>query len=186
MAGQKERLKDLDLEANSARLRVLLGPFLEKLMKKFRDQYSHIDLAYLKESLITSGRTGNQFIRFALVGSSGVLVNLAVYALAIYGLSLHYMLAATLSFMVAMTNNFILNRFWTFQTHRSGSTRAGGQYFRYFVVTLFGYLVNMVLLWVFIDGFQWDKIMAQLLAILVTTMSNFLGSKLWAFRTTPR
>ena len=45
-------------------------------MKKLKEHYSHIDLAYLKESLITSGRTGNQFLRFSLVGSSGVVVNL--------------------------------------------------------------------------------------------------------------
>jgi dolichol-phosphate mannosyltransferase len=150
-------------------------------MKRLKDHYSHIDLAYIKQSLITSGRTGNQFIRFSLVGSSGVLVNLAVYSGAIYLLSWHYLPAATLSFLVAMTNNFILNRYWTFKSHRNG--QAGGQYFRYLMVTLFGYLVNMALLWAFIDGLHWHAVLSQLLAIMVTTLSNFLGSKLWAFKT---
>jgi dolichol-phosphate mannosyltransferase len=154
-------------------------------MKRLKDRYSHIDLAYLKQSLITSGRTGNQFLRFSLVGSSGVLVNLAVYTGAIYILSWHYLTAATLSFLVAMTNNFILNRYWTFKSHQTGRSGAGGQYFRYFVVTLFGYLVNMALLLVFIDGLHWQEVLSQLLAIMVTTMTNFLGSKLWAFKTTP-
>lgn len=152
-------------------------------MKRLKDHYSHIDLAYLKQSLITSGRTGNQFLRFSLVGSSGVLVNLAVYTAAIYLLSWHYLTAATLSFLVAMTNNFILNRYWTFKSHQKGQAGAGGQYFRYSVVTLFGYLVNMALLWVFIDGLHWHEVLSQLLAIMVTTLSNFLGSKLWAFKT---
>jgi putative flippase GtrA len=151
-------------------------------MKKFREQYSHIDLAYLKESLVTTGRTGNQFLRFSLVGSSGVVVNLAVYTLAIYVFNLHYLLAATLSFMVAMTNNFLLNRYWTFKTHQAADQGFGGQYFKYFLVTLFGYGVNMALLWVFVDGFHWHKIFSQLVAILVTTLSNFVGSKLWAFK----
>ena len=89
-------------------------------MKKLRlrEKYSHLDLAYLKESLVTNGRTGNQFLRFSLVGSSGVVVNLVVYTLAIYAFHLHYLPAATLSFLVAMTNNFLLNRHWTFKTHR--------------------------------------------------------------------
>jgi len=147
-------------------------------MKNLRD----INLAYIKQSLTTSGRTGNQFIRFSLVGSSGVLVNLAVYTFGIYVLSWHYLPAGTLSFLVAMTNNFILNRYWTFKSHRTGEAGAGGQYFRYFVVTLFGYLVNMGLLWVFIDGLRWHEVLSQLLAIMVTTLSNFLGSKLWAFK----
>jgi len=90
-------------------------------MKRLKEHYSHIDLAYLKESLITTGRTGNQFLRFSLVGSSGVVVNLAVYTLAIYVFNLHYLLAATISFMVAMTNNFLLNRYLTFKSHQSAT-----------------------------------------------------------------
>ena len=154
-------------------------------MRKLKERYSHIDLAYLKESLITAGRTGNQFLRFSLVGSSGVVVNLAVYTLAIYVFDLHYLLAATLSFIVAMTNNFLLNRYWTFKTHPSAAQGFGGQYFKYFLVTLFGYGANMALLWVFIDGFHWHKVFSQLVAILVTTLSNFIGSKLWAFKSRP-
>jgi putative flippase GtrA len=152
-------------------------------MKSLKEQYSHIDLAYLKESLITTGRTGNQFLRFSLVGSSGVAVNLAVYTLAIYAFHLHYFPAATLSFIVAMTNNFLLNRHWTFKTHQSSAQGFGSQYFKYFLVTFFGYGVNMALLWVFIDGLHWHKVFSQLVAILVTTLSNFIGSKLWAFKT---
>jgi len=154
-------------------------------MKRLKEKYSHINRAYLRESLVTSGRTGNQFIRFSLVGSSGVVVNLAVYTLAIYVFNLHYLPAATLSFMVAMTNNFLLNRYWTFNTHQSAGQGFGGQYFKYFLVTLFGYGVNMALLWVFIDGFLWHKVFSQLVAILVTTLSNFAGSKLWAFKSRP-
>jgi putative flippase GtrA len=41
----------------------------------------------------------------------------------------------------------------------------------------------MALLWVFIDGLHWHEVLSQLLAIMVTTLSNFLGSKLWAFKT---
>jgi putative flippase GtrA len=153
-------------------------------MKKLKEHYSRIDLAYLKESLVTTGRTGNQFLRFSLVGSSGVVVNLAVYTLAIYVFDLHYLPAATLSFMVAMTNNFLLNRFWTFKTHQLAQG-VGGQYLKYFLVTFFGYGVNMALLWVFIDGFHWHKVFSQMVAILVTTLSNFIGSKLWAFKSRP-
>jgi putative flippase GtrA len=43
----------------------------------------------------------------------------------------------------------------------------------------------MALLWFFIDGFHWHKVFSQLVAILVTTLSNFIGSKLWAFKSHP-
>lgn len=131
---------------------------------------------------MTTGHTGNQFIRFALVGGSGVFVNLAVYSASIYLLHFHYLLAATLSFMVAMTNNFILNLRWTFKTHNQGIRAIRDQYLRYAMVTLISYAINMAALWVLVDLWHWHKITAQLAAIFITTLSNFLGSKLWAFK----
>jgi putative flippase GtrA len=48
------------------------------------------------------------------VGAIGYGVNLAVYATLIH-FGLHYLLAATCSFLVAVTSNYTWNRFWTFQ-----------------------------------------------------------------------
>jgi len=141
-----------------------------------------LNLAYLKTSLTTSGHTGNQFIRFALVGGSGVFVNLAIYTGGIYLLHLHYLLAASLSFILAMTSNFILNLRWTFRTHDQGIKAIRDQYLRYFFVTINSYWINILILWILVDFWHWHKVLAQLVAILTTTVSNFLGSKLWAFR----
>ena len=53
-------------------------------------------------------------VRFALVGASGYVVNLAVFALAVHALGFDYRVAAVLAFLVAVTNNFVWNRRWTF------------------------------------------------------------------------
>ncbi|MFH0786665.1 MAG: GtrA family protein [Pseudomonadota bacterium] len=137
---------------------------------------------YIVTSLTTAGQTGNQFVRFALVGGSGVFVNMAVYSGLIYLLQVHYLLAATFSFLVAMTNNFILNLRWTFKTHGQGIKTIRDQYLKYFMVTLISYGINIAVLWILVDLWQWHKIPAQLAAIAITTLSNFLGSKLWAFK----
>ncbi len=151
-------------------------------MNRFRDYSEKFHWAYILNSLMTTGRTGNQFIRFALVGSSGVLVNLGVYSGSIYLLHFHYLLAATFSFVVAMSSNFLLNLRWTFKTHGNGIKAIGDQYLRYAMVTLVSYGINMAVLWILVDLHHWHKIMAQLAAIGITTLSNFLGSKLWAFK----
>ena len=154
-------------------------------MNLFREYSEKLHWAYIVNSLMTTGHTGNQFIRFALVGSSGVLVNLGVYSGSIYLLHVHYLLAATFSFLVAMSSNFFLNLRWTFKTHGNGIKAIGDQYLRYTLVTLFSYGINMAVLWILVDLHHWHKILAQLAAIFVTTLSNFLGSKLWAFKLNP-
>jgi putative flippase GtrA len=148
----------------------------------FKEYSEKLNRDYIIKSLTTSGHTGNQFLRFALVGGSGVFVNLGVYSGSIYLLDFYYLWAATLSFLVAMTTNFLLNLRWTFKTHRLGIRAIGDQYMRYAMVTLVSYGINIAVLWFLVDLYHWHKIVAQLIAIGVTTMSNFLGSKLWAFK----
>ena len=51
----------------------------------------------------------------AAVGASGYVVNLVVYTALLNGAGLHYAAAATCSFLVAVTNNYLWNRLWTFR-----------------------------------------------------------------------
>ena len=87
-----------------------------------------------------------------------------------------------LSFVTAMSSNFILNLRWTFKTHDQGIKAIRDQYLKYAMVTLVSYGINIVILWILVDFWHWHKVLAQLIAILMTTLSNFLGSKLWAFK----
>jgi len=151
-------------------------------LNRYKGHSEKLHWTYILNSLITTGHTGNQFVRFALVGSSGVFVNLGIYSGSIYLLHFHYLLAATLSFLVAMSSNFFLNLRWTFRTHGQGIKAIGDQYLRYAMVTLVSYGINMAVLWILVDLHHWHKILAQLAAIGITTLSNFLGSKLWAFK----
>jgi dolichol-phosphate mannosyltransferase len=151
-------------------------------LSRFKGYAEKLHWAYIVNSLMTSGHTGNQFVRFALVGSSGVLVNLAVYSGSIYLLNVHYLLAATFSFLTAMSSNFFLNLRWTFKTHEQGIKAIRDQYLKYAMVTLVSYGINIAVLWFLVDLQHWHKIIAQLAAIFITTLSNFLGSKLWAFK----
>ena len=56
-----------------------------------------------------------QLLKFGLVGGLGYLLNLAVFALLARGLGVHYAAAAVAAFCVAVTNNFLWNRHWTFE-----------------------------------------------------------------------
>src|SRR5215210_1227857 len=78
-----------------------------------------------------------QFVKFCAVGGSGYVVNLSVFTLAVHTLDLHYLLGATLAFAVAVTNNFLWNRLWTF---RARGGHAGFQAARFFAVSVGAFL----------------------------------------------
>ena len=119
-----------------------------------------------------------QLAKFCAVGASGYVVNLAVYTLLLRGAGLHYLGAATCSFFVAVTNNYVWNRVWTFRHQRGHFAYQGA---RFLVVALVALAANLVVLRVLV-AFGVGKILAQAIAIVLVTPLNFVGNKLWSFR----
>jgi dolichol-phosphate mannosyltransferase len=121
-----------------------------------------------------------QLVRFAVVGASGYAVNLAVFALLVHGASIDYRAAAAGAFAVALSNNFIWNRLWTF---RASDGHAGFQAARFCVVSLVAFGFNLIVLYALVAGFGASEVPAQAVAIAAATPLNFIGNKLWSFRT---
>ena len=120
-----------------------------------------------------------QLVRFSAVGASGYVVNLATFALCVHSLSIDYRVAATIAFLVAVTNNFVWNRHWTFDA-REG--HAGFQAARFLTVSVVAFLFNLIVLSLLVDVFEVAKVPAQAVAIAAATPLNFVGNKLWSFR----
>ncbi|MFL5919211.1 MAG: GtrA family protein [Gaiellaceae bacterium] len=119
-----------------------------------------------------------QLAKFCIVGASGYIVNLLVYTALLNGADLDYRVAATGSFVVAVTNNYLWNRLWTFR-HARGHFAFQGV--RFFVVALIAYVGNLVILTVLVE-LGVGEIVSQAIAIVLVTPANFVGNKLWSFR----
>ena len=118
-----------------------------------------------------------QLAKFATVGAVGYIVNLAVYDALIHA-GVHYLAAATCSFLVAVTSNYTWNRLWTFRDRRAGVAAQG---MRFFLVSLASLVANLVVLDVLI-ALGAGKLVGQAIAIVLVMPLNFLGNKLWSFR----
>jgi putative flippase GtrA len=116
--------------------------------------------------------------KFCAVGVSGYVINLAVYTALLRGADLHYLPAAACSFVVAVTNNYTLNRIWTFRRHRGHLYYQG---LRFLIVSLFALGANLAALQVLV-ALGVGKVSAQAIAIVAVTPLNFVGNKLWSFR----
>jgi putative flippase GtrA len=120
-----------------------------------------------------------QVVRFGLVGGIGFAVNLAVYAFCVHVLGLDYHVAAVAAWLVAVMNNFILNRHWTFD---ASDGRVHFQAMRFLVVSLVAFGFSLLLLTLFVEVAGIAKVPAQALAVAASMPLNFLGNKLWSFR----
>jgi putative flippase GtrA len=120
-----------------------------------------------------------QLIRFAAVGASGYIVNLAVFAACVHGLAINYKLAAVLAFVVSVVNNFWWNRHWTFSAKQQHPFQQGA---RFFAVSLVAFGFTYVVLVSLVSGAGMAKLVAQAIAIAAGTPLSFVGQKLWSFR----
>jgi putative flippase GtrA len=120
-----------------------------------------------------------QLVRFGAVGAAGFVVNLAVYALFVHPIGVDYHAAAVAAWLVAVLNNFVLNRHWTFDARHE---RAHTQAVRFIAVSLVAFGVNLLLLTLFVESAGMAKVPAQALAVAASMPFNFLGNKLWTFR----
>ena len=119
-----------------------------------------------------------QLLKFGIVGGSGYLINLGVFALLSDNLGLHQLVAAVGAFAVAVSNNFLWNRYWTFGP---GDGSAGFQAVRFFAISVASLIINLAALEVLIAGAGMGELTAQAIAVAIAMPFNFLGNRLWTF-----
>lgn len=120
-----------------------------------------------------------QLVRFGLVGGVGFFVNLAVYTLLVHSIGVDYRAASVAAWLVAVCNNFVLNRHWTFD---ASAERAHAQAVRFLLVSLVAEIFSLLILTALVQGAGLAKVPAQALAVAASMPLNFLGNKLWSFR----
>ena len=119
-----------------------------------------------------------QLVKFCVVGGSGYVVNLTVFAVAVHALGLHHLVGASMAFVVAVTNNFFWNRHWTF---RAGDGHAGFQAARFFAVSVVAFVFAAAVLELLVTGAGLAEVPAQARSIVAATPLNFVGNKMWSF-----
>ena len=119
-----------------------------------------------------------QLARFATVGLSGYVVNLAVFALCSGALRAHYLAAASLAFVAAVSNNFLWNRRWTFDARKG---RARRQAIRFLVVSTLSFLLAALILDLLVRFTELPAVVAQASSIASATPFSFIGNKVWTF-----
>jgi putative flippase GtrA len=120
-----------------------------------------------------------QLGRFLAVGASGFVINIVLYGVLVHSADLHYLVAAVISNVTALTSNFVLNRRWTFEaTHGRRRLQAP----RFILVSAGGFAVNLLVLRFCVELVGLPKLPAEVLASAVAAPVNFLGSRQWAFR----
>jgi putative flippase GtrA len=119
-----------------------------------------------------------QLLKFGVVGGSGYLINLGVFAFLSGNLGVYHAVAAVGAFCFAVTSNFLWNRYWTFGP---GEGLAHLQAARFLAVSVACLVINLVVLELLVSSSGISELGAQAIAVAVAMPFNFIFNKLWTF-----
>lgn len=119
-----------------------------------------------------------QFVKFGIVGVSNTVISFAVYILILKAFGVWYVAASGIGFAVGAINGFLWNRAWTFRGHVGDALTP----VRWFVVQSCGLLVNLALVYVFVDGVGLGKLTGQAATIAIVTVLTFFVNRAWTFK----
>lgn len=132
------------------------------------------------QNLIALGKTlfakHKKFVLFCLVGLMNSILSVLIYN-ALMWAGLHYNLAYAIAFALTLINSFYWNGTKVFR----GASKAAAV--KYFAVYMTSFLLGSALLQLLVEQLHLHKTLAQLPVIAFGTIFNYLGSRLWVFRT---
>jgi len=132
-------------------------------------------------------RTSVRFIskagRFFTVGLSGLFVNYLVSLLFVDAIMNFWYIHATLiGILVSMSSNFILNKIWTFEDRNFEAKKTLIQYGKFVGFSSLGALIQLGMVYVLVDNYQFVYPLALMLAVITAASSNFILNKKWTFK----
>ncbi len=120
-----------------------------------------------------------KFIKFGLVGFSGMLLDFGITYLLKEKVKIHKYIANSIGFISAATNNYILNRIWTFE---STDPQIFIQYSKFVVIAITGLGINNLVIWLLSDKYlSLNFYVAKFIAIMVVFLWNFSMNYLFTF-----
>jgi len=170
--------------------KVVEVPFTFALRKKGTSKLSYKqEIEYLKHIWSLMLRKGEiwRFLKFCLVGGSGIFVNLGVYWLLTRFGGLQegflYLVASAISFEVSVISNFTLNDFFTFADRRSrGMVSFWERLLKFNFVSLIGLGLQQGALLLFKEVAGWYDIIALIIGIILATLWNYIANSLWTWK----
>jgi len=121
--------------------------------------------------------------RFYTVGASGLLVNYLVSLLFADAIvNFWYIHATIIGIIVSMSSNFILNKIWTFEDRNFEAKKTLAQYGKFVGFSSLGALIQLGMVYVLVDNYQFVYPLALMLAVITAASSNFILNKKWTFK----
>ncbi len=147
--------------------------------------------------ILSNAQERSRFLRFAMVGVIGAVVDFGVSNILIQFFSAPLVLAGSVSFIAAIISNFFWNRYWTYPDSRS--KRVSAQIIQFTLVSVMGLVIRVPILAFFepvverlfvqanlqipglLDATRLADNFTLAIAVLIVMFWNFFANRYWTY-----
>ena len=119
-----------------------------------------------------------QFLRFCLVGLESTILNYLLFIVMIYFLFVDYTLSYIAGFIIGTLFGFVFNKIWSFESKSDYNK----EIFMYFIIYSFSLVIGTFAIRGLVNYAGIKPIIANIPVIILTTLINFFGTKIFAFK----
>jgi dolichol-phosphate mannosyltransferase len=116
-----------------------------------------------------------RFVKYCLVGATGVIINMGVFAI-LAGAGMAYLLAGALAIETSIGTNFLLNEFWSFADYARRHSEVNSRLLRFLKFNFFcagGAAICLLTLWLLTAYAGFHYLLSNLLGITLATAWNY-------------
>ena len=141
-------------------------------------KYSYLSKKFKNVGIIKRFPIIIQFIKFCLVGLTNLGVDYVIYWLLTRIFGWYFIWARLISFVVAVSWSFTVNRRWTF---KSDGRNMSAKYIKFVVTSVIGMILNLSLFYIFVDRLAINDLLALFITAVLISIFKFLVNYFWAF-----
>lgn len=120
-----------------------------------------------------------KFLRFVLVGSLGYISSILIIYLLTEKLKLHYIISWQVAWFFSNLLTFSINKLYTFNSKKRNF---GFEIWRYYLVNSSSLFFAIIGVYVMVEAFRVNYLMASVLVSLISLFYNFILHKKWSFK----
>ncbi len=118
-----------------------------------------------------------KFVKFSICGFISAIIDIGVLVLLVEFFNIYVIIANTISFIFAVINSFLLNKYWTF---RDNSKKNVNQFIKFLFISIVGLILNYIFILLLINLNVW-YIIAKVIVIIIVAFWNFFANNFWTF-----
>ena len=136
----------------------------------------------LRERLPRKSLAG-QFVRYLVTGGLAFVVDFGLFALCLYVLDWHYLLANLVGLVAGLVLNYAMSIVWVFTAcKRTLEKQKAAEFVLFALVGIAGVGINQLLMYLMVDGFSLNEMLSKIVAAALVLMWNFGARKLLLFK----